>query len=67
MTDAIQFRCRIEIDDIEMEEKLESEELEVTYDFSSETEPSRKESDNEPLRNSDEEYKIRPKSPKRRS
>ena len=52
---ADQFRSRIEPEDVEIEEELGNEEQEDTYDFDSLTAQGMKESNNEPLEETDGE------------
>ena len=54
IANAYQIRFRIKVEGIEMEEELENEEQKETYDFNSEIEQSMKESNNEPLEETDE-------------
>ena len=49
-------------EDVEMEEDLGKEEYKKIYDFDCETEPSMEESDNKPLKETDEENELRPRS-----
>ena len=51
----ISFRSRIEPEDVEIEEELGNEEQEDTYDFDSLTAQGMKESNNEPLEETDGE------------